>query len=54
MKAALHLVHSNCFYQKIILDIYISSSRGRATPKKIKTGLIGKIEGFSETHMTSH
>ena len=34
LKVALHLVHSNCFYQKIILNFYMSSCRGCATLKK--------------------
>ena len=36
LKVALHLLHSNCFYWKIILDFYISSCRGSTTPKKFK------------------
>ena len=33
LKIALHLIHSNCFYQKMILHFYISSCKGRATSK---------------------
>ena len=36
LKVALHLLHSICFYQKIISDFYISSCRGRVTSKKWK------------------
>jgi hypothetical protein len=34
LKIALHLIHSNCFYQEMILHFYILSCRGRATLKK--------------------